>query len=224
MDFQAGTTLLFNKPKGWTSFDVVKKVRNMVRIKKVGHAGTLDPLATGLLIICTGKHTKTISGIQDMEKSYEVVFRLGATTPSYDAEFPEENVQEVGHISQERVEKAMKAFEGEISQVPPIYSAVKVQGKRAYAAARKGQQVELKPRHVSIYEFSLIAWEGPKQVKAKVRCSKGTYIRSLVHDLGQELGVGGYILELARTRIGDYALEDAWEIDKFREFVAALDG
>ncbi|MCB0836473.1 MAG: tRNA pseudouridine(55) synthase TruB [Bacteroidetes bacterium] len=216
MDFAAGQTLLFNKPKGWTSFDLVKKVRNLVRIKKVGHAGTLDPLATGLLIICTGKHTKTINQIQDEEKEYEVIFKLGATTPSYDAEFPEENIQDASGVSRLDIETAIEGFLGEIEQVPPIFSAVKVDGKRAYKAAREGKSLELKSRKVHIYEYALLDgnWE-PPIFAAKIRCSKGTYIRSLIHDLGQNLGVGAYIKELKRTRIGSYQLVNAWEIEEF---------
>ena len=159
MDFQAGQTLLFNKPKGWTSFDVVKKVRGTIRIKKVGHAGTLDPLATGLLILCTGRHTKQIQGIQDAEKEYETIFKLGATTASYDAEFPEENIKDSSHISREDVINALTQFSGTITQVPPIFSAVKVNGQRAYKAARKGKSIELKSREVNIYEFELMESE-----------------------------------------------------------------
>ncbi|MEM7367102.1 MAG: tRNA pseudouridine(55) synthase TruB [Bacteroidota bacterium] len=218
MDFLAGQTLLFNKPKGWTSFDVVRKVRNHIRIKKVGHAGTLDPLATGLLILCTGRHTKTINQIQELEKEYDVIFKLGATTPSYDAEFPEENVKDSSHILAGDVRQAMQTFSGEIEQVPPIFSAVKVDGQRAYKAARKGKDIQLKSRRVHIYEFSLLESEHPAGIfEATVRCSKGTYIRSLVHDLGQALGVGSYIRELKRTRIGHHHLKDAWEIDAFVE-------
>ena len=219
MDFASGQTLLFNKPKGWTSFDVVKKVRNTIKIKKVGHAGTLDPLATGLLILCTGKHTKRIASIQDQEKEYKVCFKLGATTASYDAEFPEENVCPTGHISQVATEQALTKFLGTIQQMPPIYSAVKVNGERAYRAARKGKKIELRPRIVEVYEFTLTEWGGPEKVWAKIRCSKGTYIRSLIHDLGQELGVGGYVVELERTRIGEFSVEAAWEIE---EFVASV--
>ena len=219
MDFLTGQTILFDKPKGWTSFDVVKKIRNTIRIKKVGHAGTLDPLATGLLILCTGKHTKQINGIQDQEKEYEVVFKLGATTASYDAEHPEENLCNASHITEAEVVQAMKTFEGLIEQVPPIYSAVKVNGRRAYKAARKGEDLKLKARQVSIYEFQLTEWISPESVKARIRCSKGTYIRSLVHDLGQALKVGAYILELRRTKIGDFHVNDAWQIPDFvREF------
>ncbi|MCL4154143.1 UNVERIFIED_CONTAM: hypothetical protein GTU68_064681, partial [Idotea baltica] len=213
-------TLLFDKPREWTSFDVVKKVRNLIRIKKVGHAGTLDPLATGLLILCTGRHTKQISGIQDAEKEYEVVFKLGATTASYDAELPEENLIDASHIGPEQIEKALQQFRGEITQVPPIYSAVKVDGKRAYKAAREGKTLKLKSRQVHVYEFELIDEKFDSSIfSARIRCSKGTYIRSLVHDLGQSLGVGGYILELKRTRIGEYLLKDAWKLPEFEEWI-----
>lgn len=217
LDFAAGETLLFDKPKGWTSFDVVKKVRGLVRVKKVGHAGTLDPLATGLLILCTGKKTKTIESIQGQEKEYEVEFRLGATTPSYDAEFPPENIVDCSHLTEADLERELEQFRGEIEQYPPKFSAVKVGGKRAYKAARKGQDIELRPRNVTVYAFDLLEFRAPDWGRAVIRCSKGTYIRSLVHDLGQALGVGGYILELKRTRIGSHQLENAWEINEFAE-------
>lgn len=217
MDFLSGQTLLFDKPAGWSSFDVVRKVRNLIRIKKVGHAGTLDPLATGLLIICTGRATKTIESIQGQEKEYEALIRFGATTASYDAEQPEENVQEVNHLDGAQIEEAMEAFRGDIEQVPPAYSAVKVAGKRAYQAARKGQAIELKSRQVQIYEFTLLDQDqtNPSCWRACIRCSKGTYIRSLAHDLGQALGTGAYLKGLRRTRIGEYRVEDAWQVDQF---------
>lgn len=222
IDFQAGQTLLFDKPKGWTSFDVVKKVRSTIRIKKVGHAGTLDPLATGLLILCTGKHTKQIQGIQDAEKEYETVFKLGATTASYDAELPEENLKDASHITIEAIEAALHNFRGAITQIPPIYSAVKVDGQRAYKAARKGKEIKLRERFVDVYEFELIdrGLEAPF-FAARIRCSKGTYIRSLAHDLGQALGVGAYTAELKRTRIGENKLEDAWRLEDFVDKVNA---
>jgi len=221
LDFLAGQTLLFNKPKGWTSFDVVRKIRNTIKIKKVGHAGTLDPLATGLLILCTGKHTKTISQIQEQEKEYVVRFKLGATTPSYDAELPEENLQDASHITREEiVGKIQEFFLGEIAQVPPIYSAVKIDGQRAYKAARKGKRIELKSRQVHIHAFELLETDAQApEFDARVQCSKGTYIRSLAHDLGQQLGVGAYMTELVRTRIGPHKLENAWEIQDFVEKV-----
>ncbi len=214
-DFQAGKVLLFNKPKGWSSFDVVKKVRGLIRIKKVGHAGTLDPLATGLLIICTGKKTKTIESLQEMEKEYITEFRLGATTPSYDAEFPPENQKDPSHITRKMLESALIEFRGEFTQFPPMYSAVKVNGERAFKAARKGKMVELRPRWVNVTQFELLDFRPPDWGKAIIKCSKGTYIRSLIHDLGQILKVGGYITELTRTRIGEFHLENAWEIDDF---------
>lgn len=215
MNFEEGQTLLFNKPKTWTSFDLVKKVRNTIRIKKVGHAGTLDPLATGLMILCTGKHTKQIDALTGMNKEYIVHFRLGATTASYDAEMPEENLIDASHLTKAEIEAAMKTFEGEIAQVPPAYSAVHVDGKRAYQLARKGKEVELKARNVTIFRFELLEFENTQNVKAVILCSKGTYIRSLIHDLGQLLKVGGYILELERTKIGDFSLENAWELEDF---------
>ena len=221
-DFQAGEVLLFDKPKTWTSFDVVKKVRGLVRIKKVGHAGTLDPLATGLLILCTGKATKSIQGIIDDSKEYEVIFRLGATTPSHDSEFEPEDIKDTSHITQEMVVEGIKAFTGEITQIPPQFSAVKIDGKRAYKSARKGKVVELRPREVTVEKFSILEYESPEKITAVIRCSKGTYIRSLVHDLGQALGVGGYILELRRTKIGDHSVKDAWQIPAFQEFVLSL--
>lgn len=218
MDTQVGQTMLFDKPKSWTSFDVVKKVRNTLKIKKVGHAGTLDPLATGLLILCTGKHTKTIPLIQSMEKEYLVTFKLGFTTASYDAETPEVYGGDPGNLTLSELKAAMATFEGTIEQVPPVYSAVKVEGKRAYEAARKGQPIALKTREVHIYAFEWIAGDPePPVYQAKVICSKGTYIRSLIHDLGQKLGVGAYVTDLRRTRIGDYAVENAWKIEEFVE-------
>jgi len=221
MDFLAGQTLLFDKPAGWSSFDVVRKVRNLIRIKKVGHAGTLDPLATGLLIVCTGRATKTIDSIQGQEKEYEALIRLGAITASYDAEQPEESVQDASHLDRSQIERALEAFRGEIEQVPPAYSAVKVKGKRAYQAARQGQAIALKSRRVQIYEFTLLDQEAedPTCWRARIRCSKGTYIRSLAHDLGQALGVGAYLKELRRTRIGEHRVEDAWQIDQFETWV-----
>ncbi|HHG83737.1 MAG TPA: tRNA pseudouridine(55) synthase TruB [Bacteroidetes bacterium] len=221
LDFQAGEVLLFNKPKTWTSFDVVKKIRGLIRIKKVGHAGTLDPLATGMLILCTGKKTKTIESIQDQEKEYSVEFRLGEVTASYDAELPPENPKDCKHLTQEMIEAALPAFRGEITQIPPIYSAVKIDGKRAYKAARKGQDIKMRPRQVSVYEFRLEEFRPPNWASAVIRCSKGTYIRSLVHDLGQALGVGAYILELERTRIGAHELVNAWEIEEFAQALLA---
>lgn len=223
LDFQSGQTLLFDKPKGWTSFDVVKKIRGTIRIKKVGHAGTLDPLASGLLILCTGKHTKQIESIQGAEKGYETIFKLGATTPSYDAEHPEENLIDANHITRGQIEAALPTFRGEIKQYPPVFSAVKIDGKRAYKSARKGKEVALRPRLVQVYQFDLVEDPAvePPEYKAIIRCGKGTYIRSLVHDLGQTLGVGAYIRELRRTFIGPHHVDQAWDIQDFVDKVRA---
>lgn len=223
LDFQSGQTLLFNKPKGWTSFDVVSKTRGLLKralkVKKikVGHAGTLDPLATGLLIICTGKFTKRLESLQGQEKGYEVIFKLGATTASYDMEHPEENIVDASHITEEDVIAAIENFKGEIKQYPPIFSAVKINGKRAYKSAHKGREVEVRPRLVQVDKFEVLEFRDPSWVKAEIHCGKGTYIRSLVHDLGQVLGVGAYVVELKRTFIGEYKLEDAMEIEDFVE-------
>lgn len=218
-DFLAGQMLLIDKPKTWTSFDVVNKIRYAIRIKKVGHAGTLDPLATGLLILCTGKFTKKLTDLQGLDKKYEVVFKLGATTASYDAEHPEENLIDASHIEEAQVSAMMQKFTGEIEQTPPVYSAVKVDGKRAYKSARKGKAVVIKSRQVTVYAFDSLKEVGPNEYSANIHCSKGTYIRSLVHDLGQALGVGAYIRELRRTSIGEQRIEDAWVLE---EFLAAL--
>ncbi|PTX14343.1 tRNA pseudouridine synthase B [Pontibacter mucosus] len=211
-DFAAGEILLINKPLGWTSFDVVKKVRNTIREKKVGHAGTLDPLATGLLILCTGKFTKRIDEIQGQEKEYTGVIRLGETTPSYDRETEVMETRAIDHLTEESIKEAAKTFVGTIEQVPPIYSAVQIDGKRAYTLARKGKDVELKSRTVTIQAFDITSINGP-EVEFRVVCSKGTYIRSLAHDLGQKLGVGAHLSKLERTRIGEYKLEDALTIE-----------
>ncbi len=215
-NFEAGETLLFDKPKGWSSFDLVKKIRNLIHFKKIGHAGTLDPLATGLMILCTGKHTKTIDTVQAKEKEYEAIICLGATTQSYDCEHVPENITDTSHLTQAIIESAMKDFEGEIQQIPPIFSAVHIDGQRAYNLARKGKEVILQARTVHIYEYSLIEYVSPTYFKVRIRCSKGTYIRSLAHDLGQKLGVGGYLLDLKRTKIGDFDLKNAWTVEGFK--------
>ncbi|MCX2741567.1 tRNA pseudouridine(55) synthase TruB [Pontibacter anaerobius] len=211
-DFAAGEILLINKPLDWTSFDVVKKVRNTIRVKKVGHAGTLDPLATGLLILCTGKFTKRIDEIQGQEKEYTGIIRLGETTPSYDRETEVTETRDISHLTAEAIKSAAQSFVGTIEQIPPIYSAVQVDGKRAYDLARKGKEVELKSRTVTIDAFDITSINGA-EVAFRVVCSKGTYIRSLAHDLGQKLGVGAHLSKLERTRIGAYKLEDALTIE-----------
>lgn len=219
-DFDAGEVLLIDKPKGWTSFDVVKKVRNIIKTKKVGHAGTLDPLATGLLIICTGKKTKSIDQYQAEEKEYTGRIFLGATTASYDAETELENFLPYKHLSEEEIIKAAKSFEGNIMQMPPAYSAKWVDGKRAYDLARKGKEVNLNAVPVQIFAFEITKFELPL-IDFKIICSKGTYIRSLAHDLGQKLACGAYLETLRRTRSGSFSVEQAQNMEQFlQEFKA----
>ena len=218
-EFLTGQVLLINKPLGWTSFDVVNKIRYALRNYtgnkkiKVGHTGTLDPLAAGLLIVCTGKFTKRIDALQGMPKSYRATIKLGAETPSYDAETEPTQTYDISHLSIEEVVAAMQTFVGEIDQYPPIYSAIKQDGKKLYELARKGKEVELKPRKVTITRFELTENRWPELV-AEVDCSKGTYIRSLAHDLGKALGAGAYLTGLERTAIGDHKLTDAWELEQ----------
>ncbi|WP_347156802.1 tRNA pseudouridine(55) synthase TruB [Pontibacter chitinilyticus] len=215
-NFETGEVLLLNKPLDWTSFDVVKKVRNIIRVKKVGHAGTLDPLASGLLILCTGKYTKRIDEIQGQEKEYIGTIILGQTTPSYDRETEVTETRDISHLTEASIKAAAASFVGTIEQVPPIYSAVMVDGKRAYDLARKGKSAELKPRTITIQAFDITALEG-ETISFKIVCSKGTYIRSLAHDLGQQLGCGAFLGSLVRTRIGEYKLEDALTIEAIQE-------
>jgi len=205
--------LLINKPLEWTSFDVVNKLRYRLKIKKIGHAGTLDPLATGLLIICTGKMTKQIDGFQAQEKEYIGRFVIGQTTASYDLETAPGEPLDIQHITMDQMRTAARQFIGLIQQTPPLHSAIKIDGKRAYELARKGMEQELKPREVEIKEFEITQVEKP-WVSFRVVCSKGTYIRSLARDFGNALGVGAYLAELCRTRIGDFKLENALTIDQ----------
>lgn len=214
--FEEGKVLLINKPLYWTSFDVARKIRNLVRTKKVGHAGTLDPLATGLLIICTGKFTKKINEYMAQEKEYTGSFTLGATTPTYDLESEPVNPRSTGDISNEQIIAATAGFKGEIMQVPPAHSAIKLEGKRVYELARKGKEVKLEPRKVTVHAFDITRIEMPV-VYFRVVCSTGTYIRSLAHDFGQALGCGAYLSSLCRTRIGQFKLEDAMTIEGFSE-------
>ena len=209
-----GKVLLFDKPVDWTSFDVVKKVRILTRISKVGHAGTLDPLATGLLIVCTGKFTKKINEYMGMEKEYTGTFTLGATTPTYDLESEPVNQKDISHLTEEMIHAATAPFTGPILQVPPAHSAIKKDGKPVYLAARKGIDVQLEPRPVTIYVFSIEKIELPV-VYFRVVCSTGTYIRSLAHDFGAALGVGGYMSSLRRTRIGEFSVDDAFSLEAF---------
>lgn len=219
-DFQAGAMLLIDKPLEWTSFDVVNKVRFAlkkalgVRKIKVGHAGTLDPLATGLLIVCTGKFTKKIDSYQALYKVYDGHFQLGATTPSYDAETPIDQEFDTTGLTPETIRAALPQFIGEIEQVPPMFSAIKVDGQPLYKKAREGKTVRVKSRQVTIHDFNLPKIEDNKQVEFEIKCSKGTYIRSLVHDFGKALDNGAYLTKLRRTHIGEHALEDAWNLEE----------
>lgn len=204
--------LLLDKPLEWTSFDVVNKVRYFLKEKKVGHAGTLDPLATGLLIVCCGALTKQIAGLQDMEKEYTGTFVIGKTTASHDLETALENEKDIQHITEKDIQEAARKFIGKIAQVPPMHSAIKVNGKRSYKLARKGKKIELAAREIEIRAFDVQA--RLPEVDFKVICTKGTYIRSLVRDMGEALGVGAYLSRLCRTRIGNYSLNDAITIEQ----------
>ena len=221
-DFLEGQVLLFNKPLGWSSFDVVKKVRGIIKSSKnirkikVGHAGTLDPLADGLLIICTGKFTKRIDEIQGQKKVYTGKITLGATTPSYDKETEVDQTFDVSKITDKIIHKTSKKFEGKIMQKPPIFSALKRDGKRLYQHAREGTKVEIQAREVEIESFKIISIEIPK-ITFKIICSKGTYIRSLAHDFGKELNNGAHLSSLSREMIGDFSFSDAISIDSFKE-------
>jgi tRNA pseudouridine55 synthase len=213
-DFKEGEVLLIDKPLTWTSFDVVRKIRNRIRIKKVGHAGTLDPLATGLLVVCTGKKTKTINDIQVTDKEYTGAITLGASRPSYDRETEVDATFDLSEISEALIRENVSSFLGTIEQVPPIHSAIKVDGERVYKKARRGEDIKLKPRQVTIHEFEILKINLP-HVYFRISCTKGTYIRSIAHDFGKALGVGGYLEELRRTKIGNLSVENAMSIDDF---------
>jgi tRNA pseudouridine55 synthase len=227
-DYLKGGILLIDKPLDWTSFDVVNKVRRSLLRKfnkklKVGHAGTLDPLATGLLIICTGAFTKRINEVQDQEKEYTGVFVLGATRPSYDKETEIDATYPTEHITEELIQQVAKTFVGEIEQVPPAHSAIKVDGKRAYESARKGVDVKMSPRIVSIKEMEVKLLDAT-HMHFRVVCSKGTYIRSLARDFGLALKSGAYLDSLVRTRIGDFRLTQAMTMDEVYSLLAVEEG
>lgn len=221
-DFEKGEVLLFDKELDWTSFDLVRKLRNFlcrqtgVKKLKVGHAGTLDPKATGLMIVCTGKETKNIDQIQAKEKEYVATIKLGATTPSYDLETAENETFPTDHLTHELIRTALESFIGENNQIPPLFSAVKIEGKRAYEHARKGSNMVLAPKKITISELELLSFS-KDEIKLRVVCSKGTYIRALARDLGSALQSGAYLVGLIRTRIGDLKLEDAWNMQDFIE-------
>lgn len=220
MDFEKGEVLLIDKPLNWTSFDVVNKLRYKISKKvgvkriKIGHAGTLDPLATGLLIICTGKMTKQIDTFQAQEKEYTGSLMLGSTTPSYDLETEVQFFADYQQLTKEEIIAKTKLFIGTINQKPPIFSAIKVNGKPLYQSARKGQDVEIPTKQVRIDDFDITNIDLPK-IDFRVKCSKGTYIRSLANDFGQVLNVGAYLSSLQRTKIGDYSLENAYQLEDF---------
>ena len=226
-DFEEGQIILIDKPLKWTSFDVVNKVRYLLKNQfglkkiKVGHAGTLDPLATGLLIVCTGKFTKRIEEIQACNKEYVATFMLGATTPSYDRETEIDRTFSTEGITRERVEEVLRTFEGEQDQVPPLFSAKQIGGQRAYVAARKGREVELKPSRINIESIELIECNLP-MVTVNIKCSKGTYIRALARDLGERLGSGAYLHDLRRTASGDFNIDNSIEITEFEKIIRNL--
>jgi tRNA pseudouridine55 synthase len=224
-DFAAGELLLVNKPYRWTSFDVVGKIRNAFKpLKlKVGHAGTLDPLATGLLIICTGKMTKQIDTFQAEEKEYTGTMTLGATTPSYDMETEPDERFDISHITEEQIKANCAQFLGDIQQYPPAHSAIKIDGERLYEKARRGEDVELRLRNVTIADFEITRIELP-ELDFRVVCSKGTYIRSLVNDFGKALNSGAYLSRLRRTRSGNYKVTDAWEVLELVKVIKAIKG
>lgn len=219
-DFKTGQILLIDKPLHWTSFQVVNKLRFAIKKKfkfkdiKVGHAGTLDPLATGLLIICTGKLTKTIDSLQAQAKEYTGTITLGGTTPSYDLETPVDQTYPFAHLTDSEIHAATKAFLGEIDQLPPMFSAIKKEGVRLYELARKGLTAEIQPRKITIMEFEITKIELP-DVDFRIACSKGTYIRSLAHDFGKVLQTGSHLSNLRRTKIGDYCVGNAMDMNSF---------
>ena len=229
MDFVEGEILAFDKPYRWTSFDVVGKVRWLLCRKlgikrlKVGHTGTLDPLATGVVVVCTGRKTKQIDSLQQHVKEYVATLQLGATTPSFDLEKPVDATWPTAHITRELIDSVLPRFRGEIWQVPPVFSAVKVEGKRAYAYARKGEEVELQPKLLVIDELEVLDFEpATMQLTLRIVCSKGTYIRALARDIGQALGSGAHLTALRRTRVGGICVEDCLSFPAFEQMLAEL--
>ena len=222
VDFKEGYIAIIDKPLEWTSTDVVRKIKYALQHRlgykkiKIGHAGTLDPLATGVLIVCIGKATKMVNDLQAEEKEYIADIELGATTPSYDLEHPIHKRYPTDHITREMIEQALRDLTGERLQAPPIYSAKKVEGVRAYEFARAGEEVELKKALINIYEMEILSLEMP-HLKVRVRCSKGTYIRSLAHEIGQALDSGAHLTGLRRTRSGGFTAENGWKLENFME-------
>jgi len=227
MNFQEGEVLLFNKPLYWTSFDLVNKIRILIRSTfglkkiKVGHAGTLDPLASGLMIICTGKATKKIDTFRDLDKEYIATFHLGETTPSFDLETETDSHYPTEHITEELVKDVLTGFLGEQKQIPPLYSAKLIDGKRAYEFARKGIDKKLEPVTVFFREIELLSFKIP-EIEIRLVCSKGTYIRSFARDFGKALGSGSYLSSLRRTAIGLFKINDSYTLEKFKEYIEQM--
>ena len=224
MNFISGEIIIIDTPLGWTSFDAVKRLRGAIQRRlnvrkfKVGHAGTLDPLATGVLIVCTGRATKRITELQEGMKEYVAEVKFGATTPSYDLEKEIDATYPWEHITRERIEEVLPRFIGHVMQVPPVFSAVKIDGKRAYNYARKGKEVDIKAKPLEIREMEILKWEAPV-LTLRVLCSKGTYIRALARDLGEALDSGAHLVGLRRTRVGDYTEQQALSIDQAVEII-----
>ena len=237
-EFENGKVLNINKPEGWTSFDVVKKIRSTIRVKKVGHAGTLDPFATGVLLVCTGRATKQVEDLMQLDKEYVAELELGKTTDSFDRTGKILSETEVGQLTETeiqdvcaqfarfllqtgRIQDVCAQFEGETLQTPPMYSALKINGQRLYELARKGITVERRPRKINIYRLDVLNMEIPS-VTVRVVCSRGTYVRALAHDIGERLGCGAYLKALVRSRIGSYRLADAMTIEEFTTYYRQL--
>jgi len=218
-DFESGEVILIDKGLGATSFNVVHKIRGAIKVKKVGHAGTLDPEATGLLIVCTGKKTKEIYKFQDLNKTYKGIFKLGYVTESGDAESDVLFKDDCQSITENQIDEVRKSFLGKIQQMPPMFSAIKFKGKALYKYARKGVEIKREPREIEIYKFEINKIEMP-YVTFEITCSKGTYIRVIASDFGERLGCGGYLYQLRRSKIGDYSVDDAFTIDEFKNFVS----
>jgi tRNA pseudouridine55 synthase len=211
VDFESGCVLNVNKPAGWTSFDAVKRIRGITKVRKVGHAGTLDPFATGVLLVCTGKATKQVSELMGLTKEYVAEIELGKTTDTFDGTGTFLSESEPKGVTQTQIESICRTFQGEQLQTPPMFSAVKVNGQRLYKLAREGRTAERQPRKILVHEIQLLSYHNPL-FSVRVTCSKGTYLRALAHDMGEELGCGAYLRNLVRTRIGDYRVEDACEL------------
>jgi tRNA pseudouridine55 synthase len=224
MDFIKGEVIVINKDLDWTSFDVVNKIRNMLKKKynlkkiKVGHAGTLDPKATGVVVICTGKKTKELDKLQSEHKEYLAKIKIGETTPSFDTETEVDKTYEISHINKQKIIEILKTFEGKQQQIPPAYSAVHINGQRAYQLARKGKEVNIKPREIEIFKIELLDEKLP-YIKLKIKCSKGTYIRALARDIGEKLNSGAYLTELHRTASGNFTIENAITINEFENIL-----